>query len=176
MNIFGEKVILRAIEKQDNIILKEMMNDPKTEIMLGGSSFPISTESQENWFSSIRNDAHELRCIVADKSAPDIAIGTVILSDIDYINGNAQIHIKLINDEKIRRKGYGSDTINTITEYAFSFLRLHCVYAEVISYNKPSQYLFLKCNYQCDGTLKSRIFKQGTYWDVIVYSKQNEEN
>ena len=176
MNIFGEKTILRAIEKQDNIILKEMINDPQTEMMLGGNSFPISTESQENWFASLKNNPHELRCIVADKNAPDIAIGTVILSDIDYINGNAQIHIKLTNNEKVRRKGYGSDAISAITKYAFSFLRLHCIYAEVISYNEPSQKMFLKCNYQREGTLKSRIFKQGTYWDVVVYSKQNEEN
>lgn len=176
MNILGEKTILRAVEKQDNIVLKEIINDPEIEIMLGGISFPVSTESQETWFSSLRNVPYEVRCVVADKDAPDLAIGMVVLSNIDYINGNAQVHIKLTNHEKVRRKGYGSDAINAITKYAFSFLRLHCVYAEVISYNEPSQNLFLKCDYQRDGILKSRIFKQGTYWDVVVYSKQNEES
>ena len=38
MNIVGERIILRAIEEQDNEILLELINDPKTERMIGGYS------------------------------------------------------------------------------------------------------------------------------------------
>ena len=47
MNIFGDKVVLRAIELYDLDLLLNLINDPDTEKMLGGNSFPISKESQK---------------------------------------------------------------------------------------------------------------------------------
>ncbi len=90
------------------------------------------------------------------------------------INGNAH-HIKLSNNA-VRKCGFGTDAIQTITAYAFTTLRLHCVYAEIIEYNEPSKKLFEKCGYIFDGVLKSRVFKKGNYWDVYVYSIQSKKN
>ena len=44
MNILGDRVALRAISMEDATLLMELMNDPDTEKMLGGSSFPVSLE------------------------------------------------------------------------------------------------------------------------------------
>jgi len=173
MNIVGEKVILRALERKDNDVLLKMINDPETEDGICGCSFPVSPEGQEEWYSSLKNDPHLLRCIIADRKEPAKALGTVILSDIDYVNGTAQIHIKIVCGEQ-RRKGYGTDAVMALREYAFDVLRLHCIYAEIISYNEKSKGLFQKCGFRCDGVLRSRVYKKGTYWDVAVYSIQNE--
>lgn len=175
MNINGSNIVLRAIEESDCQMLLDLINDEATEQMLGGVSFPVSSSSQNKWFSSLENTNRILRCIIAKKDDPKIGIGTVILSDIDYINGNAQIHIKLSNNA-VRKCGFGTDAIQTITAYAFTTLRLHCVYAEIIEYNEPSKKLFEKCGYIFDGVLKSRIFKKGNYWDVYVYSIQSKKN
>ena len=37
MNIYGDKIFLRAIEKEDCELLLELINDPEIEIMLGGA-------------------------------------------------------------------------------------------------------------------------------------------
>lgn len=172
MNIFGGKVVLRAIEKDDNEMLKELINDPKTESCLCGISFPVSTFRQERWFVELPNDASILRCIVADKEDAKTALGTVILSDIDYRNGSAQVHIKMAA-ELGRGRGYGTDAIYTIVQYAFSELRLHSIYAEIMSSNRISEKLFLKCGFALDGVLRSRIYKNGAYQDIKVYSIVN---
>lgn len=168
MNIIGDKVVLRAINASDNEMLLEMINDPETERMLGGSSRPLSLENQLQWFNSLKNDEHILRCIVETKES-DKAIGTVILSDIDQKNGSAQIHIKL-SPHGVRGKGYGTDAINAMVGYAFGELRLHSVYAEVLAYNTVSQKVFEKCSFEKDGVLRSRVYKNGQYVDVISYS------
>ena len=175
MIIKGEDIILRAIEEQDCSMLKDLINDANTEEMLGGISFPISSESQMKWFHSLCNEKNTLRLIIAKSDNPDVGIGTVILSDIDYINGNSQIHIKL-SDGQSRRHGYGTEAIRKTTEYAFNTLRLHSVWAEIVEYNEPSKRTFEKCGYKFNGALKSRIFKKGKYWDLYVYSIQNESN
>lgn len=173
MNILGEKVVLRAMTGEDNALLLEMINDPETEKMLGGSSFPVSAEGQASWIAAQSGRTDILRCIIADRNTPEKGIGTVILSDIDSKNGTAQVHIKLAGSS--RGGGYGTDALNTVVEYAFRHMRLHCVYAQVLSYNERSQKLFQKCGFVKEGVLRARVFKDGLYVDVLSYSCLNDD-
>ncbi len=168
MNIRGDKVVLRAIEPSDGQLLKDLINDPETEYMLGGWSFPVSTQVQTDWIAGLKNDIHTLRCII-ELMEENVAIGTVMLSDIDYKNGNAQVHIK-ISGNGLRGKGYGHDAINTIVKYAHSELRLTCIYANVSSHNVASLNLFTKCGFIKEGLLRKRLFKRGNFIDVVVLS------
>lgn len=173
MNIYGEKTVLRAIELADKSLLLELINDPNTEKMLGGSSFPVSEAGQEKWIADQIGRDDVLRCIVADRNNPDQGIGTVILSDIDQKNGVAQVHVKLT--ATCHNKGYGSDAVKTLVNYAFKEMRLNCVYAHVLSYNEPSQNLFRKCGFRKEGILRARAYKDGTYVDAISYSILKDE-
>lgn len=171
MNIKGEKVILRAIEPKDNPVLLEMINDDATEFMLGGWSFPISQKNQEEWTNSLKSDQNTLRCTIEHEGNP---VGVVMLTNIDYKNGNAEVHIKLAIGN-VRGKGYGTDSIMTIVRYAFEELRLRCVYAHVSDHNITSQKLFIKCGFKKEGIQRSRLFKKGRYIDVISFSIINQK-
>ena len=173
MNIQGKNVVLRAISMKDANLLMELINDAETEKMLGGSSFPVSLEGQEKWIAAQTGRTDVLRCIVALKENEE-GIGTVILSDIDTKNGVAQVHIKM-DKQRGRGKGYGSDALNTIVNYAFGEMRLNCIYADVLEYNTVSQKLFEKCGFLRDGVLRSRVFKGGRYINVVSYSRLNED-
>lgn len=172
MNISGENVLLRAIDEKDCELLREMMNDSETEYFLGGWSFPLSKADQQNWFESQHMSKNTLRVMI---DTGDITVGTAILSDIDYKNGSAQIHIKLHGVEN-RHKGYGTDAITALCNYAFMELRLHCIYAEVSQHNIPSQRLFAKCGFEQEGVLRDRLFKKGKYIDVVLFSKLGGSN
>ena len=100
------------------------------------------------------------------------AIGTVILSDIDYKNGNAEVHIKLIKD--CQGKGYGTDIVKAIVKYSFEELRLHCIYSHINEYNVASKAMFEKCGFEKDGIIRDRIFKKGRYHNVFLYSILNK--
>lgn len=171
MNIKGEKTILRAIEQKDCQLLLELMNDPETEFMLGGSSFPVSEQMQRDWISGLKNDVKTLRCII-ESVENNISIGTVMLTDIDYKNGNAEAHIK-ISDNGQRGKGYGFDAITAIVDYAFTELRLKCVYARISTHNAASLKLFTKCGFEKEGILRKRVYKRGQYRDVTILSILN---
>lgn len=47
MNIKGKKVTLRAMEKQDCEMIREMFNDPEIENLVVGWAFPVSSYAQE---------------------------------------------------------------------------------------------------------------------------------
>lgn len=173
MNIQGNNVVLRAISMKDANLLIELINDAETEKMLGGSSFPVSLEAQEKWISAQAGRIDVLRCIVSLKENEE-GIGTVILSDIDTKNGVAQVHIKM-DKQRGRGKGYGSDALNAIVNYAFDEMRLNCIYADVLEYNAVSQKLFEKCGFHRDGVLRSRVYKGGEYINVVSYSRLKED-
>ncbi|MEG1781525.1 MAG: GNAT family protein [Clostridium sp.] len=171
MNLYGEKIFLRAIEPSDKTLLLSIINNPETEAMLGGWSFPISLKQQENWIESLPYNQGTLRCIIQPLNEKE-GIGTIMLTDIDYKNGNAEVHIKL-TDASVRKKGYGTDAVNTIVKYAFEELRLHVVYARVSDINKASEGLFCKCGFTFEGKLQDRVYKNGTYITVSSFARVN---
>ncbi len=172
MIIRGEKVILRAVEAHDNNMLLSLVNDPDTEMMLGGSSWPISEADQLKWFEHLEKTKDILRCIIA---TPDnsVAIGTIILSDIDQKNGTGHLHIKMSKEG--RGKGYATEAVNVLVRYAFDELRLHCIYANILSYNDASVRLFEKCGFKRDGILRARVYKNGQYVNVYTYSRLTDD-
>jgi RimJ/RimL family protein N-acetyltransferase len=175
MNIIGEKVTLRAVEPRDGNMLLAIINDSDTEYMLGGGwSLPTSTSQQEEWINTQSETPHTVRTIIEENST-GAAIGMVMLTDIDTKNGKAFIHIKLAIDAP-KNRGYGTDAINTMVNYAFSELRLHLVYGFIGTHNVASQKLFEKCGFIQEGLMRQRIFKRGKYIDTIPVSIINEYN
>ena len=142
--------------------------------MLGGASFPVSMAAQQSWIQQQTGNNSVLRCMIADRAQEKVGLGTVILTDIDQKNGCAQVHIKL-GTENCRGKGYGTDALNTIVAYAFQEMRLNCIYADVLEYNEASQKLFKKCGFQKDGVLRGRVYKGGTYVNVVTFSRLKED-
>lgn len=166
MNIIGEKVCLRAIETEDCEILHALINDPETEYLLGGWSYPVSKHAQGKWFNDLPQDTTTLRLII---DVGGHAIGTAILSDIDCKNGSAEIHIKIVHDQ-YGGKGYGSDAVRSLARYGFHELRLHCIYAQVSVHNTISQKMFERCGFIKEGVMRQRLFKRGKYIDVAIFS------
>ena len=81
MILKGEKVILRAIEREDQEFLKEMINNPELEKLVVGWSFPVSLEMQMQWYEKQRNDLQNLKYII---EADGQKIGLAILKNIDW--------------------------------------------------------------------------------------------
>ena len=174
MNLEGKLTVLRAIEENDRDMFLELINDAETERLIGGFSFPVSKLEQEQWIKNQIGNKTALRYVIAEKDKLDTGLGTIILSDIDYKNGVAQVHIKMSKNGG-RGKGYGSDALRTLTVYIFNELRLNCLYAEVLDYNTVSQKLFAKCGFKKEAVLRSRIYKNGKYNDVTVWSILKED-
>ena len=173
MNIKGNNILLRAIEITDAELLKRLINDPDVENYILGHSFPVSEHEQIDWIKSLKPQKDTLR-VVIETTEKKKAIGLVVLSNIDYKNATAGIHIKIDSDSG-KGKGYGTDAINTMVNYAFDELRLHCIYANILSYNIASLNLFTKCGFQKEAILKKRIYKKGKFFDINVFSLFNEK-
>lgn len=93
MNIYGKKVVLRAMERSDCEFVREMFNDPEIEKLVIGWSFPLSAYSQEQWFLTHYADHNNLRFVI--ETSEDGPTGIATLTDIDWKNRKAVHGIKL---------------------------------------------------------------------------------
>lgn len=162
MNIFGKKVMLRAIEPFDCELVREMFNNPEIERLVVGWSFPLSHYAQEKWFENHYNDTDYRFIIEYEKRA----VGIATLTDIDWKNRKAFHGIKIANTTE-RHKGIGMDTVMAIMRYAFDELGLNRLDGAWFPDNLSSKNMYMKCGWKEEGVRKKYIYKNGRYHDLV---------
>lgn len=164
MNIYGNKVVLRAMEIEDSELIIDMFNDPEIENLVGGWAFPVSLFSQKKWLELHYNDQNTIRFVVDTKE--DGPIGIISLTDIDWKNKRASIGLKLAKKEN-RKKGWGTDATMAIMRYVFDELGFHRLDASRLAMNQASMRILAKCGFVEEGIRREYIYKGGQYRDLV---------
>ncbi|SBV92554.1 GNAT family protein [uncultured Dysgonomonas sp.] len=107
--------------------------------------------------------SRQLRLMI-DLTDDKTTIGTIDLYEIDAHNRRAGIGILI--DETYRKKGYASQALSLMADYAFNFLYLHQLYAYISVSNIKSIGLFAKAGYKEVGILKEWIQRGDKFEDV----------
>lgn len=169
--IKGEKIYLRAVEPEDIEYLYLWENDPSVwSVSLSPMLYSkfVLREYIESSHKSIfeSNQQRFMICRMDD----DVAIGTIDLYEFDPHNKRAGIGV-LIYDTNDRGKGYASDSLSLLEEYAKNSLNIHQLYCNVVSDNEPSIIMFGRCGFSLCGTKKKWLFIQGEWKDELMYQK-----
>ena len=173
MNIYGKKVVLRAIEETDLPLLQKWSNDPSIQTMLGGWHFPVSGRDQAQWFQGLSVNSPNQRFAI--ESPEHGLVGTANLVSIDWQNGTA-FHGMLIGDKDIRGTGLALDALMTVMKFAFEEVGLYRLDGDMIEYNKASLKFYLeKGGWKKEGVKKGWYFRKGQRWDKVVVGITKEE-
>jgi RimJ/RimL family protein N-acetyltransferase len=84
----------------------------------------------------------------------DTVVGEIQLKKIDFGQGCATLSIHLANDA-YKNRGWGSEAIRLLTDYAFQELGLETVYADCVLRNARSRHVLEKTGFEflCEDTL-----------------------
>lgn len=166
MNIVGNRVTLRAVERNDLPALHEWANDPEIQFNLGRWHFPLSLAALEKWFETFAHDGRDQRFII---DAADLgAIGMSNLVDINWKDRNAFTGL-LIGLAPQRRKGYGADCVRTMMRYAFEELQLERLDTTIIAHNQASLRLYIeKCGWLEEGRKARAFFRRNAFHDNVI--------
>lgn len=155
--------MLRAVEKEDSELIREMFNDPEIENKVIGWAFPLSKFAQEKWMETHYNDLDKHFVIQGNDG---VAVGIATLTDIDWKNRKAFHGMKIANVQD-RHKGIGTDAVMAIMRYAFDELQLNRLDGRWFEDNLASKNMYMKCGWKEEGIRKEYIFKNGAYRDVV---------
>lgn len=96
-----------------------------------------------------------------------IGVGSITpQKDVHRINGEIGYWL----GELYWGKGFATDAVRLLTQYAFSDLNLLRVYANVFEYNLASMRVLEKAGYKQEALLTSLIIKEGKIWNTYLYS------
>ncbi|MDR1201100.1 MAG: GNAT family N-acetyltransferase [Tannerellaceae bacterium] len=163
----NDRIILRALEPEDLDALYKWEND--SSIWSSGNTIsPYSRYMLKEYISQSHLTIYEqkqLRLMIELRET-DEAVGIVDIYDFDLHNKKAGTGILL--DPKFRKNGIATEAIKLLTDYAFSFLKIHQLYAYVAVTNKASKALFIRCGFTVSGTLSDWISTGDGFTDVLV--------
>ncbi|QDX92496.1 N-acetyltransferase [Brevibacillus laterosporus] len=103
--------------------------------------------------------------MIIDKES-ETPIGIVSLIQIDYKNRNAECIID-IGEKAYWGKGYGTEALRLLLDYAFLELNLHRVSLRVFSFNKKAIALYERMGFKHEGISREYIFRDGKWSDVF---------
>lgn len=152
--LFGEKVLLRALEPGDLELLYRWEND--TEIWnISETLSPVSRFILKRYLENAHKDifvTRQLRMMI-QLTANDQPVGTIDLFDFDQFHKRAAVGI-LIAEKSERRKGYAGEALGLLKTYCFDVLKLHQLFCSISVDNQSSLELFQKAGFLITGTRK----------------------
>lgn len=167
MLLSNDIIRLRALEPEDLGLLYRWENDPELW-RFGTTLAPYSRYILKQYIANSDRSIYESRQLrfMIEERATGIAVGIVDLFDYEPHPNRAACGILL--DRDYQGKGLAFEALRLLMEYAYSFLRMHQLYAYVSVNNEPSKRLFARLGFIETGVLKDWIRTSEGYSDVCV--------
>ena len=168
--IYGERVRLRATERDDVKKFYVWVNDPDVTRYLS-TYLPMSTVDEENWFEAMtKRDQSEKTLVIEVRDGNGWKmIGNCGVFGIDPVNRLGELGI-MIGEKDEWNKGYGTEAMFLLVRHCFDTLNLNRAYLHVYAENLRAKRSYEKAGFVEEGRLRESVYKHGKYDDVIVMS------
>lgn len=171
--IRGERVYLRALEPDDAALIHGWYEDAETGGLMG--ELPRSLARRRQRIEASQQGEGEdyysfVICLVDD----DRPIGRADLFAIDKRNGSAAFGLA-IGERSMWGRGYGTDAVNAIVDFAFGQLRLERVWLDTDGANIRAHRIYEKAGFTIEGRFRRSFYQDGRYLDDIRMAMLREE-
>jgi RimJ/RimL family protein N-acetyltransferase len=169
-------VYLRPFEATDAETYRRWRADADPMSLTGFEErAPLSLAQVERRIAGLVDDqGRDAYTFVICLTADDRPIGEVMLSDIDRLNGSAEVGI-FIGEPSEWGKGYGTDAVRAITDFGFGEQRLERIWLEVWTENPRAERSYQKAGFTREATIRHDRFEGGRYTDGHIMSILRDE-
>ena len=173
--VYGERLRLRRVERDDVRKYHEWVNDP--EVTEGLTLFlPMSIEDEERWYQNTLNRDMQERPFSIEVRDGDgwRLIGNCSFFDIEREVRCGEIGI-MIGDKSMWNQGLGTEAMTLLLRIGFETLNLNRVFLRVYADNLRAIRSYEKAGFVLEGTLRQAVYKNGRYEDVHIMSVLRSE-
>ena len=164
----GEKSNLRALEPEDLEFLYTIENN-ESFWEISHTQTPFSKYLLKQYLENTHLDifeAKQLRLLIEEKSTKR-QIGLIDLFDFNPQHKRAGIGILI--HPNFQKNGFAFEALSILIDYAFKYLNLHQLYANITANNSKSISLFTKHKFKKVGIKKDWILSEGKFKDEILF-------
>lgn len=166
--LYTPRLVLRAVEDGDRQkVFEGFSNAEVTRYFDITYSTYESTSVQMEWYATNRKEESGYAWAVCDKTSGDV-MGIFSLYFINKNHKRAELGYWLL--PPYWNKGFATEAITAILNYAKKELNLHRISAEIEPANTASLKLLQKLGFKQDGTLRDYELKNGLFQDLEIWS------
>ncbi len=165
----AQRVRLRPLVRADIPALVTQANDRTIARLMPPIAYPYSSDHARRWVNKAQRLARQDREAHFAVERIDRAglIGVVGIKNLNLQSRNGELEYWA--GRRYRGKGYTSEALTLLLTYAFQDLRLHRVYAVILSSNVPSVRLAERCGLVREGTWREAYRARKGWLDVYAY-------
>ena len=170
----GELPLEPVVEPEDLETMYAMENDPQTWDVTN-FSVPYSKYVLKQYMENSQCDMfadRQLRMMIV-RCEDNAVVGTIDITDFAPMHSRGEVGIAVRRE--YQGKGYASDALRLLCDYAFGFLFLKQLIVHVAADNEVSLRLFGSMGFVRCGLLKEWWFVGGKFKDVILMQRIRPE-
>ncbi|GAA3131533.1 GNAT family N-acetyltransferase [Streptosporangium carneum] len=163
----GDRVLLRALTKDDAVALHRMHDEVETTAgTITVPWVPEPTERVVTRHEQREPDPANVEFAVESLSDGEL-LGVAILWGVDTHNRNAHLGISLLPEA--RGQGFAPDTLRVLCYYAFQIRGLNRLGLETLTTNTPMIASAEKAGFRREGTLRGLSWVAGAFVDEALF-------
>lgn len=165
-----KRLLLRKMKVSDSPSLFRIWSDPDVTRFMNISSFTDENQAKDmiELLDELAQENKAVRYAIIELESNEI-IGSCGFNSIDFENAKVEIGYDLA--KSFWGKGYATEAISALLDYAFTTLELNRIEAKVEPENINSIKLLQKLNFVFEGTLRQSERSNGKFLDLNLYSK-----
>jgi RimJ/RimL family protein N-acetyltransferase len=168
----GQLVRLGALLPEHMTTLAEWDSNTEIQRLLQDSPMRPQTPAQrDEWYKVLSKDHNYPFAIFTQSTEGNesklIGQGGILWPDVKNRSGHIVV---IISDPDSRGKGFGSEAIRLLVNYAFCELNLNRLEAEIFSFNEPAVRAAEKAGFTRELMRRQVIFRDGSYHDSYLFS------
>lgn len=163
----GNKVTLRAMEREDQAIFWRHYNDLELELLAssGDPPTPVSMAAMEARFDKKIEETEPDYWFTIE--ADGKVIGDCALMKFDQTARTCTLGI-VIGESEYWGKGYGRDAVSTLVDYGFRHLNMHRIWLGVLGSNERAIRSYKACGFREEVRLRRHIWVDGALRDEVM--------
>lgn len=164
-----KRLMLRKMDMCDANSLFAIWSNPKVTKYMNIEGFTRIKEAEEMiaFLSDLSERGEAIRYSIIEKNSNTI-IGSCGFNSLNFEANTAEIGYDL--DSQFWNKGYGTEAVNGLVDYAFHQLNLKIIEAKVDPRNILSIKLLQKLNFEFQGIVEENA---GQADDLYLYTKES---
>jgi RimJ/RimL family protein N-acetyltransferase len=165
--LIGEKVYLRPVEKDDLAHIRAWVNNPEVHALIGETR-PMSVSGADAFYDELQHDESRIWFIIVEK-ASHRPIGECGLLRMTPTWRTTDLSI-IISERDARGRGYGTEAITLLMDYAFGALNVHRIAIGVVGFNERALRFYEKIGFQREGIQREGYYWNQQYYDFVMMS------
>jgi RimJ/RimL family protein N-acetyltransferase len=164
---------LGPLNPDDAAALFRWIND-RADVLFNAPYRPVSWPDHLAWFDAVQKSKDTVLFAIRERETQKL-LGTCQLTGIHPVHRSAELRIRL-GEEAARGKGYGTEAVTLLLDFAFRDLNLERVWLHVFEDNERAARVYRKCGFRDEGLLRRAAYLDGAYKSIRVMGILRDEH